>query len=133
MVIWVDVDVCLNVIKEILFCVVEWIQILLMLVVNQLLCVLLLCFICILWVEQGFDVVDNEIVCQCVVGDLVIIVDILLVVEVLVKGGVVLNLCGECYSEVMICEWLMMWDFMEILWVSGVQIGGLDSLLQCDW
>lgn len=63
MIIWVDVDVCLNVIKEILYCVVEWMQLLFILVVNQVLCVLFLCFICMFCVVVGFDVVDNEIVC----------------------------------------------------------------------
>lgn len=82
-----------------------------------------------LCVVVGFDVVDNEIVWQCEVGDLVIIVDIFLAVEVIEKGAAVFNLCGECYMLVIICECLMMCDFMDILCVSGIQIGGLDSFL----
>lgn len=53
-------------------------------------------------------------------GDLVIIVDIFLAVEVIEKGAAVFNLCGECYMLVIICERLMMCDFMDILCVSGI-------------
>lgn len=50
----------------------------------------------------GFDVVDDYIVEKCEVGDLVIINDILLVVDVLVKNVLVLNNCGEEYDKLFI-------------------------------
>lgn len=63
MVIWVDVDVCLGVIKDMLFWVVDCIMIIVMLVVNCFLCILFLCYIKFMVVLVGFDVVDKEIVC----------------------------------------------------------------------
>lgn len=90
--IWVDVDVCLVVIKEIIFWVVNCIKIEVILIVNQYICMLLLKFINSIQVFKGFDVVDNEIVQCCNENDLVIISDILLVDEVIVKGVQVLSL-----------------------------------------
>lgn len=129
MIIWVDVDACFNVIKEILYRAAERMQMSLVLVVNQSLRVSLSRFIRTLRVAVGFDVVDNEIVRQCEAGDLVIIVDIFLVVEVIEKGVAAFNSRGERYTLAIIRERLTMRDFMDILRVSGIQIGGLDSFL----
>lgn len=123
--IWVDVDVCFGVIKEIIFCVVECLKISIMLVVNQMLCILLLCYICVIQVLFGFDVVDVYIIGQVEVGDLVIIVDILFVFVIIGWKVYVLNLCGELYIFVNIQECLIMCNFMEELCNVGVEIGGL--------
>lgn len=131
--IWVDVDVCFIVICDILFCVVEWVGIELILVVNQWICILFLCWLCLIQVLQGLDVVDSVIVEWVVVGDLVVIQDILLVVLVLEKNVVVLNLCGQLYILNNMVEWLLMCNFMEELCGVGIQIGGLLFLGFCDW
>lgn len=128
MTIWVDADACPNVIKEILFRAAGRMQQTLILVANQTLRVPPSPFIRTLRVPAGFDVADNEIVRQCVAGDLVITADIPLASEVLAKGAAALNPRGERYTESTIRERLTMRDFMDTLRASGIQTGGPDSL-----
>lgn len=53
-------------------------------------------------------------------GDLVIMVDIFFVDEVISKGGLVFNLCGEFYIKEIIKVCLNICDFMDIMCVSGI-------------
>lgn len=101
--IWVDVDVCLVVVKEILYCVVNWVLVQVILVVNQFLSVFKFLYIVFVQVVFGFDIVDNEIVKWVELGDLVIISDIFLVVDVIEKGVLVLSFCGELFMVDNIC------------------------------
>ncbi len=130
--IWVDVDACPAVIKDILFRAAERIQCPLTLVANKLLRVPPSPYLKALQVPGGFDVADAEIAPRCEPGDLVITADIPLAAQVIDKGGHALNPRGEFYSKENIREALNLRDFMDGLRGSGVQTGGPPPLSQAD-
>lgn len=53
-----------------------------------------------------------------------VINDILLVVDLFVKNVSVINIWGDEYDKFFICVVFIMWDFMDILCLSGEYIGG---------
>ena len=132
--IWVDADACPRVVKEILYRAAERKGLQLTLVANQPLDVPRSRYIRTTRVGAGFDVADNHIVQQMKAGDLVITADIPLAseVEVIEKGGVVLNPRGELYTVDNIRQRLNMRDFMETLRSSGIDTGGPASFSQAD-
>ena len=83
-------------------------------------------------VARGFDVADNEIVLRLDAGDLVITGDIPLSAEAIEKGGYALNHRGELYTANNIRECLNMRDFMDTLRSSGIETGGPAALSQSD-
>ncbi|MBF0219826.1 MAG: YaiI/YqxD family protein [Gammaproteobacteria bacterium] len=121
---WVDADACPKVIKEILYRAAERQQFPLLLVANQPLGVPRSPWIKTVRVAAGFDVADNHIVQQAMVGDLVITADIPLAALVVEKGCVAINPRGDLYTPDNIRQRLNMRDFMESLRSSGVQTGG---------
>ncbi len=130
--IWVDADACPNVIKEVLFRAAERTGTMVTLVANQTIRTPPSRFLRTLRVEAGFDVADNEIVKRVEPGDLVITADIPLAAEVIEKGGMALNPCGERYTTETIRERLNMRDFMDTMRASGVQTGGPAVMNQRD-
>ena len=130
--IWVDADVCPNVIKEILFRAAERARVLLTLVANQPLRMPPSRYISAIQVSSGFDVADNKIVQQLQPQDLVITADIPLAAAVIKKGGHALNPRGEFYTTENIGERLTMRNFMDELRHTGVPTGGPAVLSQSD-
>ncbi|HEV2111817.1 MAG TPA: YaiI/YqxD family protein [Gammaproteobacteria bacterium] len=130
--IWVDADACPKVIKEILFRAAKRAQVQVTLVANQSLRTPASQHIKSLQVSSGFDVADNEIVKQVVVGDLVITADIPLAAQVVEKGAHALNPRGELYTPDNIKARLNLRDFMATLRDSGVNTGGPAPLSQGD-
>ena len=130
--IWVDADVCPNVIKEILFRAAERARVLLTLVANQPLRMPPSRYINAIQVSSGFDVADNKIVQQLQPQDLVITADIPLAAAVIKKGGHALNPRGEFYTTENIGERLTMRNFMDELRHTGVPTGGPAVLSQSD-
>ena len=70
--IWVDADACPKPVKEILFRVADRTEILLVFVANQRMRLPDSPFIQMIQVGQGEDVADDNIVCKCEAGDLII-------------------------------------------------------------
>jgi uncharacterized protein YaiI (UPF0178 family) len=130
--IYVDADACPKVIKEVLFRAAERLQIPLTLVANKLLYCPPSKVIRAMQVPAGFDVADSKIVEMVALGDLVITADIPLAVEVIARGGYVLNPRGEFYTKDSIQERLTMRNFMENLRGSGVETGGPPTFSQRD-
>lgn len=130
--IWVDADVCPNVIKEILYRAAEKRQISLTLVANQPLRTPPSRYIQAIQVPAGFDVADNKIVQAIQPGDLAVTADIPLAAEVVEKGGYALNPRGQFYTKDNIREQLTLRNFMTELRNSGVEMGGPSSLSQGD-
>jgi len=130
--IWVDADACPNVIKEILFRAADRVAVPVILVANQFIQVPRSKYVRTVQVTAGFDVADNYIVQQAVVGDLVITADIPLASEAIDKGCLALNPRGELYTEENIRQRLNMRDFMETMRASGIDTGGPPSFSQAD-
>lgn len=130
--IWVGVDACPNVIKEILYRAAEKRQISLTLVANQPLRTPPSRYIQAIQVPAGFDVANNKIVQAIQPGDLAVTADIPLAAEVVEKGGYALNPRGQFYTKDNIREQLTLRNFMTELRNSGVEMGGPSSLSQGD-
>ena len=130
--IWVDVDACPNVIKEILFRAAERVQLPLTMVANKPVRIPPSRLIKAVQVASGFDVSDNYIVQQVRSNDLVITADIPLAAEVIEKGGHALNPRGEFYNRSNIKERLIMRDLMDELRGSGITTGGPAAISQAD-
>lgn len=128
--IWVDADACPAVIKDILFRAATRTGTPLTLVANHPMRVP--SGVRFMQVASGFDVADNEIVKQVVVGDLVVTADIPLAAEVVAKGATALNPRGELYTRDNVRARLNMRDFMETLRSSGLHSGGPAALSQAD-
>jgi uncharacterized protein YaiI (UPF0178 family) len=122
--IWVDVDACPLVIKEILYPAAERAQLHMTLVANRLLGTPRSPWIKALQVARGFDVADNEIARRLAPGDLVITADVPLAADVIARSGHAINPRGELYTAENIRERLQARDFMEKLRETGVQTGG---------
>jgi len=122
--IWVDADACPKVIKEILYRVVERLNIPMTLVANKTLYIPKSPLIDMLTVAAGADVADVEIVVRMQPGDLVITADIPLAANVINKAGHALNPRGTFYSESNVKQHLTMRNFMDDLRGSGVVTGG---------
>jgi uncharacterized protein YaiI (UPF0178 family) len=122
--IWVDADACPGVIKEILYRAAIRTKTTTTFVANHLLTVVPSPFIKRVQVPFGFDVADNHIVQNIVLGDLVITADIPLADAVVDKGALALNPRGYLYSKNNIKQKLSMRDFSEGLRNSGVITGG---------
>ena len=122
--IWVDADACPKVIKEILYRVVERLQIPMTMVANSTLLTPKSPLIQTIRVAAGADVADAEIVAQMESGDLVITADIPLAADVIAKRGHALNPRGTFYSEANVKQYLTMRNFMDDLRGSGVMTGG---------
>ena len=122
--IWVDADACPKVIKEILYRVVERLQIPMTMVANTTLQTPKSPLIQTIRVAAGADVADAEIVAQMDTGDLVITADIPLAADVIEKQGHALNPRGTFYSEANVKQYLTMRNFMDNLRGSGVMTGG---------
>ena len=131
--IWVDVDACPVVIKEILFRAAERTQTPTILVANHAMRIPPSKFISRVQVSSGFDVADDEIVKRVEKGDLVITGDIPLASEVIDNGGQALNPRGELYTPENIRSLLNVRDFMDTMRSSGVEMsGGPPPLSQTD-
>ena len=124
MTIWVDADACPNAIKDILFRAAKRTELPLVLVANHYLAVPKSIFIDMRQVEQGFDVADDYIVEQAVLGDLVITGDIPLAADALEKGAQVITSRGEPFNKQNIKQKLNMRDFMETMRSSAVDTRG---------
>ena len=130
--IWVDVDACPVVIKDILFKAADRVGILVTLIANKSMQIPSSPNIKFVLVSSGLDVADNEIVKKLDAGDLVITADIPLAAEAIEKGGIALNPRGELYTTDNIKARLSMRDFMYTLRSSGVQTGGPSALSKND-
>jgi len=122
--IWVDGDACPKAIKDILYRVVERLQIPLTMVANKALQTPKSPLIQMIKVAAGADVADAEIVAQMQAGDLVITADIPLAADVIAKNGHALNPRGTFYSDANVKQYLTMRNFMDDLRGSGVSTGG---------
>ncbi|MDT8376678.1 MAG: YaiI/YqxD family protein [Mariprofundaceae bacterium] len=122
--IWVDADACPKAIREILYRVVDRLQIPVTMVANKTLCTPNTPLIQMIKVVAGADVADAEIVARMEAGDLVITADIPLAAEVIAKNGHALNPRGTFYSEANVKQYLTMRNFMDDLRGSGVTTGG---------
>lgn len=132
MAIWVDADACPNVVKEILFRAAQRTKIMLTLVANQPISTPPSPYIKSIQVASGFDVADNYIAQEVVVGDLVITADIPLAAEVVEKDAIALNPRGEKYTKENIKQRLTMRNFMEEMRGAGQATGGPSPLNQQD-
>ena len=130
--IWVDADVCFNVVKDMLFRAAQRVQVLTILVANQLIRTPPSRYISKVQVRAGFDEADRYIAEAVEPGDLVITADIPLASQVIDKGGYALNPRGELYTRDNIRQRLGLRNFMEELRSSGVNTGGPSSLSQSD-
>ncbi|MDX8402816.1 MAG: YaiI/YqxD family protein [Mariprofundaceae bacterium] len=130
--IWVDADACPKVIKEILYRVVERLQIPMKMVANKTLQIPKSPLIEMLTVAAGADVADCEIVERMKAGDLVITADIPLAADVINKNGHALNPRGTFYSEANVKQYLTMRNFMDDLRGSGVTTGGPSAFSNSD-
>ena len=130
--IWVDADVCPNVIKDILFRAAQRTGAVLTLVANQPLSTPPAANIRALQVAHGFDEADNHIAANVAPGDLVITADIPLAAEVIEKGALALNPRGEMYTQETIRSRLNMRDFMDTMRASGVEMSRTAALGQAD-
>ena len=122
--IWVDVDACPKVIREILFRAAKRVELPLILVANHVIPVPNSPWISARQVAQGFDVADNYIVQQVAAADLVITGDIPLAAEVIEKGAGVISPRGEALTAENIKPRLNMRDFMETMRSSGSDVRG---------
>ena len=125
--IWVDADACPVVVKEILFRAAERTQTPLTLVANQAMRTPPSKVINSIQVSQGFDVADNEIVCRCEAGDLVVTQDIPLAAEVVEKGAQAVTPRGHWLDKDTVRERLNLRDFMEEMRSAGMETGGPKS------
>jgi uncharacterized protein len=130
--IWVDADACPTVIKDILFRMVERLQLNVTLVANQLIRVPGSRFIRALQVPAGADAADAEIVERVSPGDIVVTGDIPLAALVLEKSGLPLNPRGEWYTKDTIAQQLTMRAFMNELRETGVDTGGPAAFSHAD-
>jgi len=130
--IWVDLDACPVVIRDMLHRAAERTETLVTFVANQFIRTPPSKYIKFIQVSKGFDVADNEIVNRLETGDLVVTGDIPLAAEVIEKGGLALNHRGEFYTPENIREALNMRDFMDSLRSSGIETGGQSALNQSD-
>jgi uncharacterized protein YaiI (UPF0178 family) len=130
--IWVDADACPKVIKEILYRVVERLQIPMTMVANKALYIPKSPLIQMIRVAAGADVADAEIVAQMSAGDLVITADVPLAADVIEKKGHALNPRGTFYSEANVKQSLTMRNFMDDLRGSGVITGGPGAFSNSD-
>lgn len=122
--IWVDADACPKAIKEILYRVVERLQISMTMVANKKMQMPDSPLIQMIVVAAGADVADREIVERMDAEDLVITADIPLAADVIEKSGHALNPRGTFYSEANVKQYLTMRNFMDDLRGSGVITGG---------
>ena len=130
--IWVDADACPKVIKEILYRVVERLQIPMTMVANKNLFIPKSPLIEMVTVAAGADIADAEIVERMMADDLVITADIPLAADVIAKGGHALNPRGTFYSEANVKQYLTMRNFMDNLRGSGVMTGGPGAFSNSD-
>jgi uncharacterized protein YaiI (UPF0178 family) len=130
--IWVDADACPKVIKEILYRVVERLNIPMTMVANKALYIPKSPLIEMVTVAAGADVADAEIVARMNAGDLVITADIPLAADVIAKDGHALNPRGTFYSEANVKQYLSMRNFMDDLRGSGVITGGPPAFSNSD-
>ena len=130
--IWVDADACPVVIKEILFRAANRARISTTLVANQMLRVPPSPWISAVQVPGGFDVADQRIVQEAVVGDLVITADIPLAAQVIAKGALVIDPRGELLDAGNIQERLTLRNFLDGLRSSGIETGGPSALSNAD-
>ncbi|WP_100657233.1 YaiI/YqxD family protein [Alteromonas flava] len=124
MTIWVDADACPVIARDILFKACQRTHTELRLVANQFIKTPPASHISSIVVEKGFDIADDYIAANCVVGDLVITSDIPLAAEVLAKGADALNPRGDAYDRSSIRAQLTMRDFMDTMRASGERTGG---------
>lgn len=122
--IWMDADACPKAIKEILYRVVERLQIPMTMVANSKMQTPNSPLVQMVVVAAGADVADREIVERMEAGDLVITADIPLAADVIEKRGHALNPRGTFYSEANVKQYLTMRNFMDDLRGSGVMTGG---------
>lgn len=119
---YIDVDVCFVKVE------VEWVVmclcVLMVLVCNGGIWLLVNFFVMLKVVLDGFDEVDKWIVVECGVGDVVVILDILLVDCCLKVGVQVIQFNGEVLIFVNIGGWLVMCDLMQDLWVVDLFLQG---------
>src|ERR1700722_6045947 len=130
--IWVDVDACPKVIKELLFRAAERTGVSVTLVANQPLQIPRIPSLRAVQVSAGFDVAGGGVVKCVAAGDLVAPADIPLAAEVIAKGGEALNPRGELYSPDTIRGVLAMRDFMDTMRASGNVGGGPPPLTQAN-
>ena len=112
--IWVDGDACPVAIKEILYRAANRTK-------TQT-----------TFVENGFDIADDEIVKRVEAGQLVITSDIPLASEVIDKGATALSPRGELFTKENIRQRLNIRDFMDTMRSSGIESGGPPPLNQTD-
>lgn len=122
--IWIDADACPKPIKEILLRLSERTKTTLVFVTNQRIPLPASEFITLIQVPPGPDIADDEIVAQCVAGDLVVTADIPLAARIVEKGALALDPRGKLYDQNNIKQILSMRDFMDSLRGSGIETGG---------
>ena len=122
--IWIDGDGTPAAVKEIVFRASTRLAIEVVLVANRWQKTPPSKLITMVQVKSGFDEADEHIVAQCSAGDLVITGDIPLAVEVVEKGGVVLQPRGEFIDADNARQKLAMRDFMEEMREGGLLSGG---------
>lgn len=130
--IWVDADACPKVIKEILCRAAVRKKVATCFVANQSIPLPPSPFITRMQVTSGFDVADDEIVRQCVPGDLIITADIPLAAEVVAKGALVITPRGDELTRENVGARLNIRDFMDTMRSSGEHTGGPPPLSQRD-
>src|SRR4051812_15683203 len=97
--IWVDVDACPKVIKEVLYRAADRARVQVILVANQRLQVPNSPYITSVQVGRGFDVADAEILARVASNDLVITSDIPLAADVIEKEGLAMSPRGDIFSK----------------------------------
>lgn len=122
--IWIDADACPRVIKEIVFCASERLDLPVLLVANKSLSKHNTRLVESIVVADGFDVADDYIAEHAAAEDLVITADIPLAARVVANGGVALDPRGELYTEENVGERLSMRDLMMELRAGGLVQGG---------
>lgn len=132
MCIWIDVDVCFKVVKELVCKFVFKCKLEVWMVVGQLQVKLLFVCVCLVVVESGMDVVDDYLVEQVELGDLVICSDVLLVDWLIKKQVVVFDFCGCEFDVWNMGDKLVMCNLMVDLCDQGQMGGGQVFYVECD-
>jgi uncharacterized protein len=124
MTVYVDGDAFPNLLKPILFRVINRLQLSTVVVSNKRITIGDASLIEYIIVDAGADEADHHIVELCVPGDLVITADIPLADRVITKNAHAIDHRGELYSTANIKQYLAMRNLMESIRESGEMTKG---------
>lgn len=130
--IWVDVDSCPNVIKDILINAARDSRAIVMLLSSKKIDILPGDYIKTLELVDSYCYTSVEIAQRAKVGDLVVTDEVSLATQILDKGAKALGYKGEKYTQAQIDEKLALNQFMENMQSCGAEIGNQPRFTQAD-